>query len=146
MNLVSSKKMRYTGTLYITAGVLQCFWPYYIWQNWEISKQFLDLPILGWCTIGIWGGMLVVIPILIWIGIRFFMLSNLKITQTLKEKLIHKNILVFLSIGILLDIIFILLILTVNIPDISAILLLSLIMGGRILQANAETIFQYYGV
>ncbi|MFM2331055.1 MAG: hypothetical protein RLZZ26_562 [Candidatus Parcubacteria bacterium] len=133
------------GRLYISASAVQCAWPYLIYQNWEEARGFLHIPILGWSLALIWVGMCWVIPHLFYIGnalVRSARRTTL-VEQSPHQKNLATNTVLVLMAGIVMDLILLPTVLA-YITDPGWIIMLSGLMGGRVLMANMEAIFAYY--
>lgn len=135
------------GVLYITASIFQVGWPYLVVSNWEVAKQWMDFPMIGWGLIAIWVLMIWCIPHLFFLGLRMIKMSRnprVVIVQTEYHKVRQMNLTIILLLGIILDIILFPILLGAE--DKSLVVFLTGMMGGRVLQANFEAIFQYHNM
>ncbi|MCB9819005.1 hypothetical protein H6788_02380 [Candidatus Nomurabacteria bacterium] len=133
------------GTLYLVAAAFQCAWPSYIYLNWDSAKVIIDSPLFGWPFVLIWAGMMWMIPHLAFIGYRLIMISRdttAIILQTELEKSRMRTIAFLLFLGILMDVTCIAFMFSVE--DAFFLIFLSVLVGGRVLQANTEAVLQYH--
>jgi hypothetical protein len=136
------------GYLYIVAAIFPVGWIYLLLTNWGYVVKFTSLPVLGWALAAIWILMVLSIPNLLYIGISLIKLSRnpeVLIAQTVGDQRRQKMIAVLLVLGIIADIVAIPICLF-YIPDKSAAIFFSGLMGGRIIQANYEAIMQYHNL
>lgn len=141
-NSVSLSRM---GVLYIVASILQISWPYLVVSNWEVAKLWISFPVLGWAFIFIWVVMIWCIPHLFFLGFRMIQMSRnpkVIIRQTEYQRRRQANLAIILILGIILDVILFPLLLGVE--DKSAVVFLTGMMGGRVMQASYEAIVQYH--
>lgn len=140
-----SINLSWVGILYVTASLFQAGWLAIVLYHWEVSQLMMKLPIIGWGFIGIWCCMCWLVVHLPYIGARMILLSRdpaVVIAQTEYQKRRLSNVIFLVVLGLLLDVI--LFSFLPSIEDKSALIFLSGLMGGRVVQANMEAVLQYY--
>lgn len=134
------------GCLYIAAAFCQCTWPFLLWLYWDTTKQFLALGFLSWTFVAIWIAMLWLIPHLTFIGFRLIQISRdtrVRIHQTKAEKEKMRLIALILVLGIILDLL-LLPFMLFQVEDKGVVVVLSVLLGGRVLKVNLEAVLQYH--
>ena len=133
------------GGLYIVAALFQCTWPYFILTNWSEAELFLDIAILGWAFAVIWIMMVWLVLHLIFIGVRLIQLSRdptVTIRQSKWDKRQTRQIALLLVLGVMVDALTFPLALAAE--DEGWGIFFSVLMGGRVVQANLEAVLQYH--
>ena len=131
------KKFKQSSVLYVIAALSECTWFYllYMYQD-SLVRWVKELPLLGWIYVSIFTGMLVVVPILGIIGIVMFRLvqKSHSFIVTPYQKKSRQNVNLLLIVGILADLYFPAMLMGAE--DRSAVILFTVMFGGRILMAN----------
>lgn len=149
MNIVNSKKNFYfTSFLYIIGALFQFSWIFILYKNKEQVSDWMELPLTGWVMGILFLLMTVAIPILLFIGIKLYLVIRKadEIAFTQKQEKARKTANFFLILGISVDLIFAPFLIYGEVADKSAIPIFVAFIAVRILQCNITTIDFYFDV
>lgn len=137
------------SSLYITAAICTLMWLPTLYLHRVDVVDFVSINIfyLGYIAMFVWGSMLCISLYLLYVGIRIRrqLSGDVVLSLSYSQRMMLKSVRELLVVGIIADVAVIGLLLSID-TDGMITVFFSVIMGGRVLQANLMAIQLYHNV